>query len=256
MTDVQRRIIAILAGAVVVVFIAVGILALANQATDTTTTTPSAGPTTTTLPSTTTSSSTTTTSSSTTTTTTTTTTPSSTTTTTTTTILPSDVLILGPENIDGIQFGTDAESAITTLEGYLGDPASDTGWVPPTDSQGNQVYGPCPGTEIRVVEWPNLTTVYTDASTPWAAVGTRHLFFYSYVLYDFDSWGLTTAEGIGLGSTAQDLRDAYGDAVDITSDELGDYYSVTVPAPGALWGFLEGPGGTVSSIQGGVGCGE
>ncbi|MFZ0493202.1 MAG: hypothetical protein WAM81_08410 [Acidimicrobiia bacterium] len=252
MTDVQRRILAILAGAVALVFVAVGLLALVNQTSDTTTTTASAGATTTTAPSTTSSSSTTTTE-------TTTTTSSSTTTTTTpttTTIPPSDVLILGPENIDGIPFGTDPESAITTLVGYLGEPVSDTGWVPPTDDQGNQVYGPCPGTEIRVVEWSNLTTVYTDAATPWAAFGIKHLFFYSYVLYDFDFWGLTTAEGIGLGSTAQDLRDAYGDAVDITSDEFGDYYSVTVPAPGALWGFLEGPGGTVNSIQGGVGCGE
>ena len=255
MTDVQRRIIAILAGAVVVVFIAVGILALSNRASDTTTTTASAGPTTTTPPSTATSSSTTTTES-TTTTTTTTTSSTTTTTSTTTTIPPSEVLILGPENIDGIPFGTDADTAITTLVGYLGEPVSDTGWVPPTDNQGNQVYGPCPGTEIRLVEWPNLTTVYTDAATPWAAVGIRHLFFYSYVLYDFDYWDLKTAEGIGLGSTAQDLRNAYGDAVDITSDEFGDYYSVTVPAPGALWGFLEGPNGTVSSIQGGVGCGE
>ncbi len=253
MTDVQRRIIAILAGAVAVVFIAVGILALANRDSDTTTTTTaSAGPTTTTGPSTTTSASTTTTE----TTTTTTTAPSTTTTSTTTTIPPSDVLILGSENIDGIPFGTDDETAITTLDEYLGEPVSDTGWVPPTDAQGNQIYGPCPGTEIRVVEWPNLTTVYTDAATPWAAAGVKHLFFYSYVLYDFDFWDLTTAEGIGLGSTVQDLRDAYGDTVDITSDEFGDYYSVTVPAPGALWGFLEGPDGTVNSIQGGVGCGE
>ena len=255
MTPAQKRIIAGLAAVVAIVFVAAGVLALVKS-TPTTTTGPAGAETTittsttssptTTYPSTTTTSSSTTTS----------TTSSTTSTTTTTTVPPSDVLILGPENIDGIPFGSDAEGAITSLENVLGAPVSDTGWVPPVDSEGVQVYGPCPGTEIRLVEWPNLTTVYTNAATSWAPEGTRQFFFYSYVLYDADYLKLKTAEGIGLGSTVDDLKAAYGDSVDIVSDEFGDYYSVTVPAPGALWGFLDAPDGTVVSIQGGIGCGE
>lgn len=254
MTPTQKRIIAGLAAVVAIVFVAAGVLALVNSPA-TTTTGPVAASTTTTIttrPSTTTSPSTTTT----TTTTTATTTTTTSTTTTTTTVPASDVLILGPENIDGIPFGSDAEEAITSFENVLGAPVSDTGWVPPVDSEGVQVYGPCPGTEIRLVEWPNLTTVYTNAATSWAPEGTRQFFFYSYVLYDADYLKLKTAEGIGLGSTVDDLRAAYGDSVDIVSDEFGDYYSVAVPAPGALWGFLDAPNGTVVSIQGGIGCGE
>jgi len=258
-TPTQKRIIGALAGAVVLVFAGVAIVALTSPSSEpaTTITVAAVTTTTTTTQPTTTSSSTTTeptttqpttTSSSTTT--------EPTTTTTSTTLPPSEILILGPENIDGIMFGTDAEQAITSFEEILGPPNSDTGWVPPVNGEGDQIYGPCPGTLIRVLEWPNLTTVYTDAQTQWADEGTRHFFFYSYVLFDVDLLGLKTAEGIGLGSTTEDLRAAYGDTVEITSDEFGDYFSVSVPPPGVLWGFLTGPDGTVVSIQGGTGCGE
>ncbi|GBD84437.1 hypothetical protein BMS3Abin02_00830 [bacterium BMS3Abin02] len=261
MTPAQRRIIGVLTGAVVLVFAAVAIVVLTNQSSDTEpTSTVAAAPTTTTSTNTTTS--TTSTSAPTTTTTTEPTTTSSstttepTTTTTGTTLPPSEILILGPENVDGIMFGTDAEEAIASFAEILGPPTTDTGWVPPTNNEGDQVYGPCPGTSIRVLDWSNLTTVYTNAKTQWANEGTRHFFFYSYVLYDVDLLGLETAEGIGLGSTTEDLRAAYGDAVDIQSDEFGDYFHVSVPEPGVLWGFLSGPDGTVVSIQGGTGCGE
>jgi len=260
-TPTQKRILVALTGAVVLVFAAVGIAALTNPSSEpeptstlaalTTSTTSTSAPTTstTTEPTTTTTTTTPTTTSSSTTT-------EPTTTTTGTTLPPSEILILGPENIDGITFGTDAEEAIASFAEILGPPTTDTGWVPPTNSEGDQVYGPCPGTLIRVLDWSNLTTVYTNAKTQWADEGTRHFFFYSYVLYDVDLLGLETAEGIGLGSTTEDLRAAYGDTVDITSDEFGDYFHVSVPEPGVLWGFLSGPDGAVVSIQGGTGCGE
>lgn len=252
MTPAQRRIIGALAGAVVLVFVAVAIASLTSSepgasttaaavttvASSTTTSTSTAAPTTTES------------------TTTTTTTTEPTTTTTDTTLPPAEILILGPENIDGIDFGTDADQTVASFEEILGPPTDDTGWVPPVDSEGVQVYGPCPGTLIRVVDWSNLKTVYTNAQTQWGAEGTRHFFFYSYVLFDSDVLGLSTAEGIGLGSTVEDLRAAYGDTIDIISDEFGDYFNVSVPAPGVLWGFLTGPDGTVMSIQGGTGCGE
>lgn len=255
MTPTQRRIIAALAGAVVAVFIAVAVASLIGSSTQTTTTTAIAAPATTTTTEPTTTSTVPTTSTTTTepTTTSTTTEP---TTTTTTTLPPAEILILGPENIDGITFGSDADQAFLSFEEVLGPPDSDTGWVPPVDSEGVQVYGPCPGTLIRVVDWSNLTTVYTNAQTQWASEDTRHFFFYSYVLYDVDDLGLATAEGIGLGSSVEDLQAAYGDTIDIFSDEFGEYFTVSVPEPGALWGFLSGPDGTVVSIQGGTGCGE
>lgn len=259
MTDAQRRIIAGLAGVVALVFVAVGILALTNRASDTTTTTlpPIAatsttstttlpaptGPTTSTTTTTTTDASTTTSA-------------TTTSTTTTTTLPPADILILGSESIDGILFGTDGEAAIATLQDVLGAPSSDSGWVPPVDDTGSQIFGPCPGTEIRIVDWPNLTALFTNGATEWGPKGTRHFFHYSYFTYDTDHLGLRTAEGIGLGATADDLRNAYGDGVQFISDEFGDYYTITVPAPGALWGFLDAPDGAIVSINGGQGCGE
>ena len=256
MTPTQRRIIAALAGAVVVVFVAVAVASLTSSE-QVSTTTIAAPTTVTTVPATTsTIAPTTTTTEPTTTSSTTTTTEPTTTTTTTTTLPPSEILILGPENIDGITFGSDADQAIASFEEILGSPDSDTGWVPPVDSEGVQVYGPCPGTLIRVVDWSNLKTVYTNAQTQWASEDTRHFFFYSYVLFDVDDLGLTTAEGIGLGSSVEDLQAAYADTLDVQSDEFGDYFTVSVPEPGALWGFLTGPDGTVMSIQGGTGCGE
>jgi len=260
MNDIQRRIVAGLAGAVALVFIAVGILALANRASDTTTTSqPMAITSTTTtttavtappLPTTTTTTTTTTEA------TTSTTDSTTTTSTSTTTTTPADVLILGSESIDGILFGTDAEAAIGAFQEVLGAPSSDTGWVPPVDDSGSQVYGPCPGTEIRVIDWPNLTALFTNGATAWGPEGTRHFFHYSYFTYGIDTLGLRTAAGVGLGATADDLRNAYGEGVQFISDEFGDYYTVSVPAPGALWGFLDGPDGNVVSINGGEGCGE
>jgi hypothetical protein len=262
-TPLQKRIIAGLASAVVIVFLAVGVLAITNKSESTTTTAPvvavtttssttstaatTATTATTTTEATTTSSSTTTTGGTTT---------SSTSTSTTTSLPPSSVLILGSENIDGITFGTDAQTAITDLEDVLGTPDDDTGWLPPVDESGNQVIGPCPGSVIRLVTWGDLMTFYTDGATAWASEGTRHLFAYSYVAFQEDTYGLTTAEGIGLGSSADDLIAAYGDGVEMISDEFGDYYAVDVPAPGSLWGYLDQPGGIVVSINGGAGCGE
>lgn len=167
-------------------------------------------------------------------------------------------MTLGPENLGPYPFGADAETVIADLVTILGTPDRDTGWVPPVDDEGNQVYGPCPGTEIRLVEWENLTTLYGNGASAWAPDGIYHFFFYSYVLLDTDHLGFHTDAGVGLGSTVADLQAAYGDAVAISDDEFGSHWSVAVPSPGALWGFLTSiePDGTVVSIQGGVGCGE
>lgn len=199
---------------------------------------------TTVLPSTTTSTSTTSTTTSTTSTTT-------STTTTSTTVPPTADLVLRRTGLGDAVFGADAEEVIEYITSIAGRPTSDSGWADPFSA-----FGVCPGTEVRGVTWGDLLVLFSDESI--VSSGRRHFFAYSYGPPFADTPrppGMRTPEGITVGSSVAELRAAYVDVVISPGDDI---FSPSFHVSDDLNGFLTGPADTdqVTSILGGVGCGE
>ncbi len=176
-------------------------------------------------------------------------------TTTTTVVDPTAVLVLEPDGLGDIPFGTGAEETIARLRELLGDPDEDSGWI-----SSFSVFGTCPGTEVRMARWQTLEVFFSDGPTDWAPAGVRHFFSYSNsALIDAPLLDLATREGLRVGSTVADVRAFYGDGAVVSGDPYFEAQFINdVPGAGFMWGLLSGPDPTdvVQSIQGGVGCGE
>ena len=160
-------------------------------------------------------------------------------------------IVLRSNGIADIDFGADPDSAIATVQAALGNPSDDSGWVDPF------TISACPGTEYRRVSWGALSLQFSDATS--AAEGRRHFFGYEYGLVgqtDAEPAGLTTPEGIGIGSTVADLRQAYPD-VGVAPGEEGVSSPAFEVTEGGLAGLLTDAfdDGIVMVLVGGDFCG-
>jgi hypothetical protein len=135
---------------------------------------------------------------------------------TTTTIVPTtappdpvaDALVLSGAGIGATPFGSDPEEAIALVTQQLGEPTRDTEWIDPLSIVA------CPGEEFRIVAWDALELGFADESR--FDSGRRHFSAYSYGVdgqIGVAPEGLVTTNGVGLGSSVADLRDAYPDVV-------------------------------------------
>ncbi len=158
-------------------------------------------------------------------------------------------LVLRPDGLGDIPLGTEAESAISRLTGILGTPTSDSGWVPAFDSP----FGVCPGDEVRGVGWSGLLLLFADDTL--VTSGQRHLFFYVYGPQAAPA-GLRTETGVGLGSTAAELRAAHPEVAIFEDDLLG--MAAFAVGEAGLGGTLTSTNadGAVTTITGGQSCGE
>ena len=176
-------------------------------------------------------------------------------TTTTTTIEIRDSFVLRPDGIDRVFFGADPEDVISELTERLGEPSSDTDWV----DQMERFDGLCGGTEARFVTWESLQVFFTDRDGGWAPEGTRHFASYS-VEEGVEDLAFATSRDVGLGSTVEDVANAYGEDATFFEDPVFDaaVFEVDPPGDGYLIGFLTGldDDDTVIEIVGGFSCGE
>lgn len=167
----------------------------------------------------------------------------------TTTLAP---LVLKGDGLGPVEFGAPPEEAIADVTARLGPASSDSGWV---NSRG--VFGTCPGNITRVVRWESLRLFFSDGPTDFGE-DEYHLFYYSQSSVEADVViDLRTAAGIGIGSTVEDLTEAYGTRLTIESTSpFGVTFSVS-GGPGLLSGTLTQsvPEGQVSGVAGGFGCG-
>ena len=181
--------------------------------------------------------------------------PTTTSTEPTTTTTTTHLLVLGlemsSEGLGARLFGDDGEAMVASVAAILGDADEDSGWMN-TQAEGLA----CPGTEVRFVRWHDLTLTFSDES-PYAS-GSRHFAAYTYgpaAGAEIEPWGLQTIDGLGVGSTVEDLQGLYPEAVVHPSDELsGPSFYIEE----GLRGFLTGtePTDQVISFVGGYGCGE
>ncbi len=177
---------------------------------------------------------------------------------TTTAVAAGTPLVLIPGGFQTVPFGVEPEVALARVALAFGDPTGDTGWVPAQD------LGPCPGDEVRLVSWGELSLLFSNEVAPFAVPGSRH----------FTSWiytgpaspadpGLMTFAGIGLGSTRADLDAAYGPRLAITEDDLfGPSFQVDFEPGQDDFIYLSGaltdatPDGIVIGLSAGRSCGE
>lgn len=155
-----------------------------------------------------------------------------------------------------VPFSEDDDVAVAAIEAVLGAPTKDTGWIP---SWGD--YGACPEPMMRAVEWGSLITLYTTAENDfWSPEGVQHFYAYNY----FDNappLGLLTPEGIGVGSTLADLEAAYPGEIEVDEaffDSSLGFWSYRLATWTGMWGYATGQAAdsTITSINGGQGCGE
>jgi hypothetical protein len=113
---------------------------------------------------------------------------------------------------------------------------------------------------MRAVGWGSLVAIFIRDDTD--ELGGR---FYTYTYgYDYSEnaggvdprgLGLTTAAGIGLGSTVGELVDAYGASVVVEGDAEFDVWSFRIEGS-EIRGLLSGPesADTVTLIELTTGC--
>jgi hypothetical protein len=148
---------------------------------------------------------------------------------------------LGPDGIVGLApLGLDDVHALIVLNTAFGLPNEDLSF-------------PCPGHVggMRSVRWADLTAFFTDS----LFVGYLDGLHYPN---DGPLLELTTTEGVGIGSTRDELAAAYGDRLQIVppqDDVQGDIEEFRID-DGRLSGLIEGEGETsvVITVRAGVAC--
>ncbi|HEX6300270.1 MAG TPA: hypothetical protein VF148_07385 [Acidimicrobiia bacterium] len=164
-----------------------------------------------------------------------------------------------------VYFGYDDDDAVAAVSDVLGSPSEDSGWLDSL-TDGWEQFGVCPSPRVRGVSWGEdgdvaFQLMFTDGDTDFWIGGVEH--FYSFHHYDTsEPSGLTTPEGIGLGSTLGDLRSVYGSGSIVIEEDFFDpslgYWAYDQHDWTGLWGSATGTSeaDSITSINGGQGCGE
>lgn len=191
---------------------------------------------------------------------TTTTTPSTTTTvattTTTTTVAPTTtapapLLSFETGGLGIAQFGDDDDAVVATFTALFGPPLTDTGWI-------EEFL--CPGPLNRFVDFGvalfDFQLLFTNGDL-FAPAGVEHLYSYRYN-------GATPVTinppDLTVGAKVSELQALHPGVVFQENPFLPGVMDYFVAAPGSaqLFGQVTGtnPGDLVTSVQGGIGCGE
>lgn len=115
-------------------------------------------------------------------------------------------VVLDGDGLGIVSFGAPVEPALGVLVDALGQPVTDTGWIDPFS-----IYGDCPGSRLRVVEWPGVLVFFGDPEDRYLHRHPSGEHFMSWRLGTFgpDPYMLRTAAGIGIGSTRDQVATAY-----------------------------------------------
>jgi hypothetical protein len=154
---------------------------------------------------------------------------------------------LKPDGIGDLAFGAGEAQTRAVLTRAVGPPSFDE--TLPAES--------CSTGATRRVSWGDLVVLLGPGDgRPLSLVG------WTYGTPDPPAFpALTTAEGIGVGSTLAQLRSAYGEKVEVTEDQAAGVVRFSVQGSRyqlPLAGVLSGPGdtATVRALYAGSYCGE
>ncbi|HSJ71447.1 MAG TPA: hypothetical protein VLA29_07390 [Acidimicrobiia bacterium] len=153
-----------------------------------------------------------------------------------------------------VPFGTGDAETITAISGILGVPDRDSGWI---DSFSE--YGTCPGSAVRGVHWDAFVVLFTEAETDFWTAGVPHFFAWYYTSEPPE---LATTRGLIIGDTLGTLEALYGgpdlEIAENPFDPIGYIWLYDMVGWTGIWGYVDGqdPTSAISSINGGLGCGE
>lgn len=161
--------------------------------------------------------------------------------TTTTQPLSMAELALSADGLGPVTFGTQAARALRLLTGALG-PAENSKTVPDASCQATRIFS-----------WRGLDVLVNEVGARGA--GRAGLVGWSMGVSNQSTLDLKTDKGIGVGSTLQAVKAAYGESAGTDYDPNGPTATITT-SDGILIGKLDGlsPTSTVKTLQAGVSC--
>lgn len=174
---------------------------------------------------------------------------------------PSDKpLVAEPGGLRAVTLGEPLDRVVAEMNARFGPPDADTGWEP----AGTSSFGVCPGAtegaQVRGIRWSRIRLLFSDGPTSYGSDGYEHVFAYDLTSFEGSGTVPTTAEDIGLGSTVEELRDAYGDRLEIRPGDgaLPDRFTVRFGRTGEISGSLRStdPDGEITFVGAGLPCGE
>lgn len=159
-------------------------------------------------------------------------------------------VVLDGDGLGIVGFGAPVEPALGTLIDALGQPVADTGWIDPFS-----IYGDCPGSRLRVVEWPGVLAFFGDPEDRYLHRDPAGEHFMSWRLGTFgpDPYMLRTASGIGVGSTRDEVASAYPSATFVPSAADTPPSVVLNTAGGELGGVFD-TAGRLRTLSAGTRC--
>lgn len=162
---------------------------------------------------------------------------------------PSGALVLRSDGLGVLAFGEPVDTALPVLTGAVGgQPTGDS----TTTGEMPEGFG---GTAVRFVEFGRLVVIFSDGAY-YRNDGVMH--FAGWTLAGTDSSGLTTPEGITLGSTVDQLRTAFGDQLRLDPEPSecdGRWHFGVGSSALGLEGVLSGPSTDGSSTVTSLGAG-
>ena len=159
-------------------------------------------------------------------------------------------VVLEGDGLGIVTFGTNVTAALSRLTDALGQPIADSGW---TDAFG--IYGACPGSRLRGVEWPGMLALFGNAEDGYQHRDADDEHFMSWRLgwIGPDPYLLRTSGDVGVGSSRGEVAEAY-QAATFGPAAPGVPASVVIAADrGELRGVFD-DSGTLRTLEAGVAC--
>ena len=159
-------------------------------------------------------------------------------------------VVLAGDGLGFVSFGAGVQAALGALITSLGQPVADTGWIDTFS-----IYGDCPGSRLRVVEWPGVLALFGNPEDGYQHRDAAEEHFMTWRLGSFgpDPYLLRTAEGIGIGATRSEVAEAYPAATFRPATASEPASVVLATSGGRLTGILDGTG-ILRSLEAGTRC--
>jgi hypothetical protein len=162
---------------------------------------------------------------------------------------------LSPAGLPPYRVGEPLAPLVAAMDEVFGGPDRETEWEPASSS----VFGLCPGTEVRGVGWGTFYLIEQRTTAGEVFLTWTYGFDHERAESgDPRQLDLRTAEGIGLGSTRNELESAYGDRLAVTEDVDSGIVSFVVDGDETehIRGRLSGAGAndTVDFLERAPGC--
>lgn len=159
-------------------------------------------------------------------------------------------VVLAGDGLGLVSFGADARAALGMLADALGQPVADSGWIDTFS-----IYGDCPGSRLRAVEWPGVLALFGDPEDGYQHRDAADEHFMTWRLGTFgpDPYMLRTAEGIGVGATRAEVAEAYP-AATFRPATAGEPASVLLATSGGRLTGIFDEAGVLGSLAAGTRC--